>query len=100
MCRSKKNFIGCLNDLPRFSHGVLRSFWSVYMCRLLTACLPKILESWQEAIINCFHESGNVLDPFPKKVYEHTDEQLVGHFPTEISKVRLLLKYSVQHLSK
>ena len=37
--------------------------------------------------MNCFHESGNVFDPFAIKVCERNNEKPVGSLPREISSV-------------
>ena len=38
-------------------------------------------------LLNCFHESGNVSDPFAIKVCECNSEKPVRHLPREISTV-------------
>ena len=38
-------------------------------------------------LLNCFHESGNVFDPFAIKICESNSEKPVEHLPQEISRV-------------
>ena len=93
--RSKNNFIGCINDtfcrtITLFSSLLSWRFAKFFKFTCAVRGSHVYLKFWipeKGLLLNCFHESGNVFDPFAIKACERNSEKRVGHLPQGISRV-------------
>ena len=79
MCKSKKNFIGCISDptTTLFSTFLLWPFREVFEFICPVRRFHVYRRFWtpeKGKLLNYFHERGNVFDPFATKVCERNTE--------------------------
>ena len=79
-----------LVEQQRFFLRFCHVFCEVFEFRCAVRGFHVYLKFWipeKGQLLNCFHESGNVFDPFTIKVCQRNSEKPVGHLPREISRV-------------
>ena len=87
MCRSKKNLIGSISDTFCRTTTLFSKFFECTCAVIGFRVYQKFWTPEKRQLLNCFHESRNVFDPFSIKVCERNSEKPVEYFPPETSRV-------------